>query len=355
MSQRTPAAGEPRKPRSLPIAAWPKSDQSAWAEACRFSVRLWRGGSASHLAAVSQRDIANRYGLFLDYLDRHNRLDPSLGVTQLVTPEYVDGFLDELEARVRSVTVWNSIYKLRRAAELIVPASDFSWLKEIEKDVAAVMQPRDKTERLVLTERLVEAGLTLIEEAEAFGKTPVGRARGVRNGLMIALLGPHPLRIRNFATLRIGQTIKRVEGRWWLIISVRQTKTHRLDERRISDFMTKIIDRYVEVHRPALSGNESESAFWISSTTRKQITVKNMGSLISKITLQTIGVDVSPHLFRTAAATTASVYGTRTPGLASGVLGHRDQRIADDHYIKASSHHAGNVLADIIAGYRNSA
>jgi integrase len=302
---------------------------------------------------VSQRDIANRYGLFLEYLERHSRLDLNLGAEQLVGPKNVDGFLAELKARVRSVTVWNSIYKLRRAAELIAPATDFSWLREIEKDVAVVMQPRDKADRLVLSDRLVEAGLTLIQEAESFAKTPVERARGVRNGLMVALLALHPLRIKDFATLRIGETIRRVEGQWWLIIPVRQTKTHRLDERRIPDFMTTIIDRYVEVHRPILSRNQSESAFWISSTRRRPLTVKSTGTLISKITLQTVGVDVSPHLFRAAAATLASIYGTKTPGLASGVLGHRDERIAEDHYIKGSSHHAGDVLAEIIAGYRN--
>ena len=36
---------------------------------------------------------------------------------------------------------------------------DFSWLAEIEKDLALVMQPRSKLDRLVFTERLVEAGL----------------------------------------------------------------------------------------------------------------------------------------------------------------------------------------------------
>jgi hypothetical protein len=52
-----------------------------------------------------------------------------------------------LEARVRSVTVWNSVYKLRRAAQLIAPDADFGWLAEIEKDIALVMVPRPKADR----------------------------------------------------------------------------------------------------------------------------------------------------------------------------------------------------------------
>ena len=45
-----------------------------------------------------------------------------------------------------------------RAAQLIAPDTDFGWLTEIEKDMALVMVPRSKADRLVLTERLVEAG-----------------------------------------------------------------------------------------------------------------------------------------------------------------------------------------------------
>lgn len=177
------AGGRPRgrrgtvsgKPRSLPIEEWSEADRLAWEQACRPGQRLQRGGAASHLAPVSQEDIANRYGLYLDFLQRKGRLDPTVGAVRLVTPDNVSGFVAELQARVRSVTLWNSIYKLRRAAQLIVPDGDFGWLIEVEKDIALVMVPRSKAERLVLTDRLVEAGLVLIKEAEMFGKTPMAR------------------------------------------------------------------------------------------------------------------------------------------------------------------------------------
>ena len=46
-----------------------------------------------------------------------------MGAMTLVTPDNVNEFIAELQARVRSVTVWNSVYKLRRAAQLIAPSS----------------------------------------------------------------------------------------------------------------------------------------------------------------------------------------------------------------------------------------
>ena len=341
------------KPRSLPIAEWPAADRIGWAEACRPAQRLKRGGAASHLAAVSQDDIANRYGLYLDYLNRNGRFDPAQNAMALITPDNVNAFIGELQGRVRSVTVWNSVYKLRRAAQLIAPDFDFGWLTEIEKDVALVMIPRSKIDRLVLTERLVEAGLTLIREAEMFGKTAVARAVGVRNGLLVALLALHPIRIKNFAALAIADTFININGRWWLHIPSEDTKSHRVDERQVPEFMTAAVDSYVKTHRAVLCpGDVKHAALWVSSTTGRQLTTKNLGTLISKLTRETIGTDVSPHLFRTAGASTAAVYGGKYPNLASAVLNHRDTHVTEEHYNRATTFSAGDEYALITRSYR---
>ena len=63
------------------------------------------------------------------------------------------------------VALYNSISKLRRMAQILAPGLDLMWLIEIENDLALVMVPRSKFDRLVLTDVLIEAGLTLVEEA----------------------------------------------------------------------------------------------------------------------------------------------------------------------------------------------
>jgi integrase len=341
------------KPHSLPIAEWPEADRLGWKQACVPAQRLQRGGAASHLGAVSKADIANRYGLYLDFLQRNGLFYSAGCATSLVTPGNVDRFIAELKARVRSVTVWNSVYKLRRAAQLIAPNWNFGWLIEIEADAALVMIPRSKADRWVLTERLVEAGLILINEAEMFGMTPLERAKGVRNGLIIALLALHPLRIKNFAALALAKTFVSINDRWWLNVPADDTKSHRVDQRQVPEFITDAVNKYVNVHRPVLSRDKAEeTALWVSSTTGRQMTAKNLGTLISKLTRETIGVDVSPHLFRTAAASTAAVYGGKYPHLASALLGHRDPR-AKEHYDRATSLEAGDTYAAITETYRS--
>ena len=138
-------------PRSLPVNEWPDADRRAWEDACRPGSRLRAGGVASHLAAVSRDDFARRYGAFFGFLQRTHRLEQHACAAAEVTVTNVEAYIEDLNSRVRSVTVWNCIYKLRRAAQLLAPKVDFSWLAEIEKDLALVMQPRSKFDRLVLT------------------------------------------------------------------------------------------------------------------------------------------------------------------------------------------------------------
>ena len=177
-------------------------------------------------------------------------------------------------------------------------------------------------------------------------------AKGVRNGLMIALLAACPIRIKNFAELEIGSTFKEIDGSWWIFLPSTSTKSGRVDLRRVPKYLNKIIALYLARSRPRLIGSRpSTNSLWISSRTGSRFTTKNLGTLISKITLQTIGVDVSPHLFRTAAATTSALYGGSTPHLASAVLGHTDPRVTYEHYNRASSVNAAKTYAAIVRQY----
>jgi integrase len=343
----------PQYPRSLPVSEWPADDQRAWEEACRPKSRLMPGGAASYLAQVSRDDFARRYGAFLGFLQRTDRLEPHGGAAAHVALPNVEAYIVDLKARVRSVTIWNCIYKLRRAAELLASTADLSWLAEIEDDLALVMEPRSKCDRLVLTQRLVEAGMTLVVEAEAFAGHDLGRARAVRNGLMIALLALCPIRLKNFAALEIGQTLKDIHGTWWIVLSREVTKSGRPDERPVPTWLNRYISVYLTQSRPLLLGSRPcTHALWISSTTGRRMTTKNLGTLISKITLATLGVDVSPHLFRMAAASTAAVYGGNTPHLASALLNHTDPRVTEEHYNRATAATAAAAYARIIAGFR---
>lgn len=129
--------------------------------------------------------------------------------------------------------------------------------------------------------------------------------------------------------------------------------SRRVDQRQVPEFITEVVNSYINTHRPVLCrGDAEQPALWVSSTTGRQLTTKNLGTLISKLTRETIGVDISPHLFRTADASTAALYGGKHPHLASALLNHRDSRVTEEHYNRAMSISAGEEYAAITRLYR---
>ena len=339
--------------RSLPIEFWPEADRRAWMSACQPSQRLKRGGAGSHLKPITLSDLERRYGYFLDFINRRGLLDPTKAAGGHVTPENVDTYLEELTARVGSVTVQGSICKLRRACELVDPTCDMSWLADIEKDLALVMRPRSKADRWVLTEVLVEAGLTLIAEAENSRKmSKLAQARQVRNGLMVAMLALHPIRLKNFADLEIGRNFVEIKGSWWIVLSASETKEGRPDERRIDDLLQPALDRYLKKYRPFLAGaDQSTTALWLSSNDGASMSYAGVERVLTETTRTTVGIPVSPHLFRTAIASSAAIHGGANPHLASALLHHTDAHVTEAHYNRASSISAGESLRSIIQGY----
>lgn len=227
---------------SLPVVNWPEPDRESWANACHPGERLTRGGGAAHLKPITQADLQRRYGYFLDSLTRRDVPLTCRTAAELVSEDYVAAFVAELQGRVGSVTVYGSVYKLRRMAELLAPGRDFSWLRNTENELDAAKLPKSKYSRLVTTAAMVEAGLTLIAEAELPPLKPEyisvtresraarRRQRGVadraelnsavlaRNGLMLALVALCPIRLKNLAALSLGTSLTKVGSTWWITV-----------------------------------------------------------------------------------------------------------------------------------------
>lgn len=338
--------------RSLPTGRWPAGDRTAWQDACRPSVRLKRGGAASHLKPGVQQDLARRYGYFQDFLERSGLLDMNAAAGVQVTPGNVEAYLAELKARVSSVTVYGSIQKLRRFVQLITPDRDLGWLVAIERQLFSEMRPRPKWDRVVYTDVLVDAGLTLMAEAEIAKRPKLTRARMFRNGLMIALLAYCPIRLKNYAALEIGRSFLNVDGTWWIVLTAAETKEKREDERPVPDDLTASIHQYLEIYRPILArGNLTSNALWLAMD-GKPMSYASVGEVITETVRMTVGVKVNPHLFRTAGVTTLATRAGDKPHAGSALLHHRPGPVTQENYNRASCISAGRSLAAVNVDYR---
>jgi integrase len=342
-----------RKGRALPLHLWPQADRNAWNAACQPASRLKPGGRAGHLRPVTREDHAEQYGYFLGFLDRNRLLELDGPAAANVTAVNVDAYLAELKTSVSSMTVHSRICRLLRAARYMAPGREFSWLVEIGKDLALVARPRSKFGRLVLSEVLVQAGLKLIHEAEyRRDLTKLARARRVRNGLMVALLAFCPIRRKNFAGLEIGRSFVKIRGEWWILLSASETKEKRPDERRVNEILTPIIDRYLDQYRPVLARSDNApTALWLSANNGMPVSAKELGHVIRNTTLSRVGVPVSPHLFRTSAASSAAVHAGENPDLASAVLHHTHPSFTNEHYNRATSLTAAENFRQTVRQY----
>ena len=341
-------------PRSLPIELWPAADRAAWRGACRPSVRLKRGGAASHMRPVTQNDLGRRYGYFLDFLSRSGSLDLNAEPAAHVTPENVDAFITELKARVSSVTVYGSIQKLRRIIQLIAPDHDLTWLVATERDLASEMRPRSKWVRVVFSQVLFDAGVKLMCDAEKDEHAPkLTRARLVRDGLMIALLAQCPIRAKNFAALEIGKSIVKVDDPWWIVLTAAETKEKRPDERPVPSELTESIDRYLQIYRPLLSrGNNTSRAFWLAHNGRP-LRYAAIAKLVPKTVGKMVGKkNVGSHLFRTAGVTTLATHAGDQPHAGGALLHHRPGPVTQENYNRASCVTAGKAYAAVTRTFR---
>ena len=338
--------------RSLPIGRWPAAVRTAWQEACRPSVRLKRGGAASHLKPVVQHDLAKRCGLFFDSLMRSGKLDMNAAAGMQVTPGNVEAYVAELKSRVSSVTVYGSIQKLRRFVQLTTPDRDLGWLVAIERQLFSEMRPRPKWDRVVYTEVLEEGGLTLMVEAEMSKRPELTRARMFRNGLMIALLAHCPVRLKNYAALEIGRSFVNVDGIWWIVLTAAETKEKREDERPVPEELTDSVERYLEIYRPILArGKTGSNAFWMAWD-GKPMSQCSVAETITETTRLTVGVTVTPHLFRTAGLTTLATRAGNKPHAGAALLHHRPSLDTEKNYNRASCISAGKFLAAVNQRYR---
>jgi len=347
---------------SLKLAEWPLADRQAWAEACRPKQGLKRGGAAAPLALITRKDLERRYGYFLTYLDERGELDLSAKAAAQITPEAVEGYLAHVEPVWRPVTIAQTMFKLTRMGTLLAPDRDWSWLREIACDRDLVAYPKPRFDRIVTSERLVDAGLDLIRSAQNPRLRTYRRATLIRNGLMVALLALAPIRLKNFAGLTLGTSFKRIGDRWWIVLGRRETKSGAADERPVPRYLNQAIAIYLTLARPILLGrrefvigeeDESQEArnvltggLWIGAD-GQTLGYSGVERAIMATTRQTIGRALSPHDFRRSGATTARFRAGNEPHLASGLLHHRDRNVTENYNL-ASSFEAAQRFANIV-------
>jgi len=337
-------------PSCRPVAVWPLPDQTAWEAAlCKGDI-LEPGGDGAHWAPHSRRKIANGYGRWLDWLDTQALLDPDLTPAARITPERVVGYVADLRLSNSPYTVLARLQELYQAIRVMVPESDWTWLRRIENKLRhSVVSVRNKRSRIVPVEALAAFGIELMTRADRpKSDTPLKRACQFRDGLMIALLAARPLRRSNFIRIEIGRHLVRVSDMYTLQFDGAETKTGEPISAPIPLTLVPYLERYLSDYRPHLlvrngrwkqqrtSAGRADTALWISAhgSAMTEMAVYNN---ICRLTRARFGHAVNPHLFRDSAATSIAIEDPEHVYIVRSILGHSTMQSGERHYIHAQT------------------
>jgi len=184
----------------------------------------------------------------------------------------------------------------------------------------------------------------------------LGRAALHRDGLLIAFLAAHPLRRRNLASLRLGHHLSEQGDVFVLKIAAAETKGRIPYERVIAPRLSAAFGRYIHHHRTVLLRakgrwrREAGDALWISRD-GSPCTEQTFANIIRKRTREAGRPDLSPHLFRSCAASSIAVDAPGDVDIIPAVLGHGSPKTAERHYnlagsLEASRDH-GRLIDDL--------
>lgn len=334
----------------LPYAAWTPADRARWVAAFTPGTDPFDDdrGAGAHLAERTRLALQYSYAKFLVFLLAcHEELltrDPAERVDRKIIEEYVKW----QPKTCGDVTIGNYLYHLWYALKYICPDSDWSWLLDISKRIAARGKRKIPKHHLVTSEALYSLGIELMDGVIIVSKPTVTRMMqtAYRDGLMIALLALIPLRRRTVAALQIDKHLVRSGNDWYLDIPGADVKTKRPLEFPLGRELSDRVDFYLNEIRCRIPGAGRHTYLW--ATSRGPMGDRMIYDAVRRRTRKALGFPVNLHRFRSAAATLWSIVDPVNVLGAKDLLGHASFATTETHYIMAHSRLAGRSLAKAI-------
>lgn len=311
------------------------------------------GGVASRWSPATRRKTALGYGRYLFFLLQRGHLDPAVGPADRITHERLAVYLAELQRTNRGHTIQNRIQELGNAMRALAPDRDWRWiLRAAGRLRASTIPAQDKRARLRAIEELAAEGLRLMADSESNpALSPLQRALQYRDGLILAFLAFHPLRLRNLAELEVGRHIVDVGEQFTLRLA--ETKSGQSHEVPVHPTIAAPLRRYLRHHRGVLLGRRGRwyappgEALWISKH----------GSRCSEDTFENVArkrtgaggrPPLSPHLFRSCGATSVAINAPGSVDIIPAVLTHSSHRAGERYYNLASSLEASRAHSALL-------
>lgn len=344
MGRRGPTPGGARK--SLPFCHWPEEDQLGWQEALR-SGDLFDTGPGAHLAEATRQNLQNAWGRWLGFLLQVDTEALELPVAHRLTDNRLRAFVDQLDTTCSSASVSTLVAQLHQVARLLAPAADWGFIGDLRSRLGRCATSSRHHHQVVSAERLVGLGFQLMEEAEVGCNLLKSRAILYRDGLLIAFLALCPIRRRNIALMLVDEHLQREEQGYSVLFGPEETKNGEPLEFDLPNMIVPHLQRYLDHWRPLIPGGADHHGLWASAK-KCPLSKCALNDIVVRHTRRALGMTVSLHRFRHAAATTIAIHDPARVLVAKDLLHHKGPASVGRHYNLAASLQASRGYARLL-------
>lgn len=335
----------------LPLDEWPAQDREMWLNLQTEGGPLDDCGALSHLRATSLKTLELRYARWLQWLITSDAEAITLPPARRGTLPRMSAWLQNL-SHTRPMTRLMFIDGVLRILSAADPTQDWSGQRKLKTGLkrAAGRGDRDrKLGRVLSSEVLFKAGMSLATGHAEAAPTPLRRMMYLRDGTMIAMLALMPMRRRAFAGLRIGTSLYVTADTMTVALPGDLTKSGQPWEADVPQIVEPLLRRYVNEARPFFMerGQQQHDVLWVGRT-GAQLKQDALSPRIAEQTLKLTGRRIPPHFFRDAAATTLARSSPEHAKLIRPILAHASFGTAEHHYIHAQTIEAGRDYAALI-------
>lgn len=330
----------------LRFEEWPVLDQQAWSTAVASSDYFAPDARAAHWSTKTCLQVSSAYGRWLSFLNRTWPEALREGPAQRANRPRLTAHVDGVSQRIAPMSVVAEINHLRMALGAIAPGLDLTWLAEVQSRTARLAQPRDRRQKMLDARRLYSLGLTLMAAAQST-VNPHQAAREYRDGLLIALLISRPLRLKNLAELEVGTHLIPVGEGYLLCIPGDATKSRQPLEFDVPTELLPHLEDYLLHYRNRFPKADRHTALWPSSKGGR-LTAEGIYRVVCRRTRQAFECEISPHLFRSIAATTLVREAPAQSLVASDLLGHANPDTTDQYYTRSRTIEASRQYGQLI-------
>lgn len=339
---------------ALPLEAWPSADHNAFVALFAEDDLLDDRGPLAHWRAPSRSLMERQYGRWLGWISRVEPEALPLPPSERATYQRLHAWLISMD-NLAPATLFGYLDAVVRCCRLTAPhhawTAQLALLANLHR---AIKQhgSQHKTGRIHSSDVLFEAGEKLVHEnSDPFARRD--NAVRLRDGTLICLLALMPVRRRALSELTLGTSLC-VEGTQITIcLDGSMTKNGPPWEAIVPEALRDILTVYLQRARPVLlaRGGADTDAVWLGRN-GTPLHINQFTRAITNRTAKLLGLGVSPHLFRDAAATTLARANPASAHLIKPILGHATKRIAEQHYIRADTIMAGRGLAVALANVK---